>query len=745
MLLREHDPCVGLPVENRGDRRSRYVAEDQGSGMAKGPGQRKVPVSAATSLERRQLSVTVSRIAEYESWRKERHRPATYVHKWWARRLGSVFRAVLLEAADAAEAHARGALDGVILYEPFGGSGTTLVEAAKLGARIVARDINPVATLTQRQALQAWNFTEVERLFAKVEMDCRADIDALYVTANHEPVLHYFWVALAACPECNETVELFSSYVFAKHAYPRRNPIAQSTCPQCHAVCPLDITSQRDGRCTRCGASFDLTGPVRGRMMTCSSGHRSEIITALARQAPRRRMYAKIVKTTDGRREYRSIESFDLDLYDQAAKLLADAPAGHLVLPDGRLEDGANTIQALRWGYETWADFFNDRQLYSLGRIAAAVRDLPGTGAEREALAAAFGKTVEHHNDFCSFKGEGTGPVRSIFHNHVLRPERCSIEGNPWGAHGGSGGYAAALDRLRRAHEYKINPTDLVERDGHVTSVSDLSTPIAQKIVESWDTFATTLGSAYIVIGDGSKTDIPDRSIALVLTDPPYVDNVHYSELADFFHTWLRGIGPYPGYPSHGTTRDRREVQNADAAEFRSMAAGVWRECARVLADDGLLAFSFHQSQTSGWEAVMQSLSDAGFVVTAIRPVVAEVTTSLTKAAAAAPNRIDIIVVCRKAGMLSPKSRPARARDQVVAALLRLRAAGIALGEADARSATRAAVLALGTHDKAPSWDALRRAAEMHAVKAVAKLSATEFRHRAGDSPPSGGDTPKSL
>jgi hypothetical protein len=68
--------------------------------------------------------------------------------------------------------------------------------------------------------------------------------------------------------------------------------------------------------------------------------------------------------------------------------------------------------------------------------------------------------------------------------------------------------------------------------------------------------------------------------VSLVVTDPPYVDNVHYSELADFFRAWLRGIGPYRGYPKLATTR-RREVQNTRADDIRATVAGVWRECAR--------------------------------------------------------------------------------------------------------------------------------------------------------------------
>lgn len=675
-------------------------------------------------LEQRHLPPAVSRLAEHESWRKECHRPATYVHKWWARRLGTVFRAILLEAASVQDGpRAASALSGRVVYDPFAGSGTTLVEAAKLGAQVVGRDINPVATLTQRQALQRWDPQVLADQFATVEAACRTDIDELYRTADGEPVVHYFWIAVANCPECLAEVELFSNYVFAKHAYPARHPSAHATCPTCHAVCPVTLGTHETGHCASCGECFSLTGPVKDRIMTCRSGHPSRVIDALGRHAPQRRMYAKRVLTADGVREYRAIDSFDEDLYERASKQLADATGASVVTPEGTLEHGSNTIQALRWGYNTWDGFFNDRQLYCLGRIAAAVRDLPGHGPEREALAAAFGKTLEHNNLFCSFKGEGTGPVRSIFHNHVLRPERCSVEGSPWGSDGGSGGYAEALGRLGQVHAYKAAPKDLVDRDGAVGAVTGRSQPVDLTLVSDWAALTQTARRAYVATADAAVTDLPDGAVDYVITDPPYVDNVHYSELADFYHAWMRSIRPFPTYPSRDSTRDDREVQNTSADGFEDMITSVWRECRRVLKDDGLLAFSFHQSQTTGWAAVMASLERAGFVVTATRPVVAEVTTSVTKRAAVAPNRIDVIVVCRKAAVTPPPPElsAARVRASTVMALDRLEAAGLTLGPGDVRSAVRAAVLALGTRQPAPDWDRWRVAADEQADLAVAR------------------------
>ena len=70
---------------------------------------------------------------------------------------------------------------------------------------------------------------------------------------------------------------------------------------------------------------------------------------------------------------------------------------------------------------------------------------------------------------------------------------------------------------------------------------------------------------------------------------------------------------------------------------------------------------------------------------------------------------------------------PRRGRT-VMAALLRLRRSGLALGEGDAFSAVRAGVLALGTHDPDGDWEELRRAAEAQAVLAAAELAAADRR-----------------
>src|SRR5207302_11122130 len=90
----------------------------------------------------------LSCVAEAESWRKELNRPLSHVHKWWAQRLGSVFRAIIIGACAPADEDIGQAFyrptrfDRPVVYDPFMGSGTTVVEARKLGCRVIARGID---------------------------------------------------------------------------------------------------------------------------------------------------------------------------------------------------------------------------------------------------------------------------------------------------------------------------------------------------------------------------------------------------------------------------------------------------------------------------------------------------------------------------------------------------------------------------------------------------------------------------
>jgi putative DNA methylase len=182
--------------------------------------------------------------------------------------------------------------------------------------------------------------------------------------------------------------------------------------------------------------------------------------------------------------------------------------------------------------------------------------------------------------------------------------------------------------------------------------------------------------------GDSSRTDLPDRCLDLVVTDPPFFDNVHYSELADLFFAWRPEAPTDPGV----TTRSPDEVQDADAARFARKLCGVFRECARVLKDEGLLIFTYHYSRDEGRSALAEALLGAGFVVVNSQPVRAEMSVATPKTHAKEPIQLEIILVC---GVLAIRRNECPNVSEAIASarakLARLRQAGFTLSRNDRR------------------------------------------------------------
>ena len=671
-------------------------------------------------------AVEISKLAEVESWRKEVYRPATHTHKWWAKRLGTVFRSIIIESLNYSGNEPtlydtkKNEFSDIVLFDPFAGSGTTLVESVKLGLRTIGRDINPVATLVQRQAVAEWNIEKLKAAFGMIESACKTELNSYYVNEDGETVLYYFWVAQANCPDCDVVVDLFSSKIFAKHAYASKHPESKAICVTCGDIVITDYRSS-EFVCKN-GHHNQTLGSVKGQNMTCSNGHVNKVLFALKGKRPSYRMYAKLVLNKMNKKVYQSIDSFDEKLYKEIESKYQLLKAD-IVSPTGNLEVGINTRQAKSWGFDKWEDFFNTRQLLSLGLIGKAIKELDVDESIKEALTTLFSGTLEFNNLFCSFKGEGTGAVRHMFSNHTLKPERVPLEANPWGTNYSSGSFSTLFkSRLIRAYEYKKHPSDLALNDSVVKKVGGLSLPLNLDIAESWTEFITNKSSAYIVSGDSSNTDIADKAVDLIITDPPYMDNVNYSELADFFHAWLKNIQPYKSYDNSVSTRSDNEVQSANPDDFSKAIERVWTECERVLKDDGLVAFTFHQARISGWIALVKALKNAGLTITSIQPIKGEMSNSITKAGATNPSNLDSIVICRKSSYVTKSESMDVSLDTMINKLAALKESGIKVGLTDVTSVVNGTVLSYYTINDEFSIEQLVELAAVQYEKASDKL-----------------------
>lgn len=605
----------------------------------------------------------ISELAQQESWRKEINRPLYHIHKWWATRLGSVFRGITLGALLDSKNDIWGRfyeqhdLSGKVVLDPFMGSGTTLGEALKLGAKAVGSDINPVSTFLVRQAFTRASEDELRVAYDQLEREVAPAIRRFYQTRDPEtgeliPVLYFFWCKVVTTPD-GEEVPLFSRYVFAQNAYPKRKPRAQIVCPSCWSVIEgcYDDTALT---CTHCDLDFNpQEGPARGQHVTASGGDRYKIKDLLPQDGspPKHRLYAMLALRPDGEKVYLTAGPEDLALYAQAEEELAQAD---LPLPTLRVRPGHNTNQARGYNYMAWRDFFNARQLLCLGTLLQGILAIEDERVQ-EQMICLFSSTLEFNNLFCSYKGEGTGAVRHMFSHHILKPERVPLENSIWGTNKSSGTFSTLFEsRLLRAKRYLEEPFELrLERDQHGKKTGThkpvSSSALDPHCVERWEPLQEDARAIMVLNGDSATLPVPDASVDAVVTDPPYFDFVHYSELSDFFFAWLSpAISHRYAWMQREDSSDGGEVQHKDPRTFARQLGRVFSECCRVLKPEGVLAFSFHHSRADGWAAIYEAIEEAGLAVVAAHPVHAELRASSPKSAAKDPISLDAILVCRK-------------------------------------------------------------------------------------------------
>ena len=634
----------------------------------------------------------LSLVAERESWRKEVHRPIYYLHKWWARRLGSVFRGIVLSAClENSENfwdrfYDKNSFDSTVVFDPFMGSGVAVGEAIKLGCKAAGRDINPVAYLACYAAFSRYAATEVHAVYRHLEQTLASKLLSYFQTRTSEgqdaTVLYYFLVKVVPCPDCEKAIDLFKTRIFSKNAMPRNDPSARALCPACGAVNATVFKADRV-RCSACSSAYNpQQGNIKGAKVHCDGcGHAFRLIDrmkTLNGPLPFRR-YAKMLLTEDGQKLYEPMNEFDRALERQIAEEFGTVSHA---FPTVAIESGYNTDQIRNHNYRHWHELFSDRQLVCIGHLLAAIKDIENPDLKR-LFACLFSGTLEFNNLFTSFKGEGTGAVRHMFSHHVLKPEAMPIEANLWGTSKSSGAFSRLFrSRVERALAYKSDPFELRINASKSIKVSGINHPVSTQIADNFEQFASQPKTTYLTSGDSSCLDLPAKSVDIVITDPPFFDNVHYSQLADFFYYWLNQVLEFS--PTT-TTRCTSEVQDTNPELFTEKLTAVFAECRRVLNDNGLLVFTYHHARHEGWISVYRAIRHAGFVCTQAYPIKAEMSVSMPLQQATAPIHLDLILVCRKERPANGRASNPPAIDRAREQISTLKSAGIEVSFGDAK------------------------------------------------------------
>jgi putative DNA methylase len=148
------------------------------------------------------------------------------------------------------------------------------------------------------------------------------------------------------------------------------------------------------------------------------------------------------------------------------------------------------------------------------------------------------------------------------------------------------------------------------------------------------DTVAGSVSEpARVVRGDATKLHHSDGSFDVVITDPPYYDNVSYADLSDFFYVWLKrsisdlyaehfaGVGtPKKSEAVADSSRHKGDEQRARQS-YEQMMQAAFEEASRVLKPAGHLAVVYAHKTTLGWATLVDALRRARFVISEAWPL----------------------------------------------------------------------------------------------------------------------------
>lgn len=590
-------------------------------------------------------------------------KPVYQMHKWWARRLGSVFRMINLgvfSGADESETEiwqkfCNGAdMEGKIVLDPFMGGGTSVVEALRLGCKAVGYDINPVAWFITKKEVESVDLDALDATFRDLEQKVGDRIKGYYRTTcpkgHQADVMYYFWVKLADCIKCGARQRLFPNYLLSVH-----QNINTCICRRCLQIIE---TERHDSNiiCPECEEFFDPRAGISGRgFFRClDCGERQRLLDTVRRKgaALDTKLHALEGYCNECGRFFKRVDAADLRRWKQAKtefeRRRSNLPIPHQAIPT----EGRSDPRPVNHGYTYFWQLFNERQLLCLSLLLEQILLLPDQNT-RELMLTAFSDCLDANNMFCKYEVQWH-KVSLFFGLHAYHPIERPAENNVWGARFGRGTFRKCFEKVRRAKVYCQSPYErLTDLRGRRYSKYTGNERIEGRLANDFGEL-TSADHSVLLRCNSSETlsEIPDKSVDAVITDPPYFDNVQYSELADFFYVWLRlalknsyeWFGPELSSSPNEIVKNDKSGKTTDL--FNERLRRVLVECHRVLRDSGLLVFTFHHNGTWAWEGIAQLILDAGFYVAATPIVRSEGKSGFHSSKGNI--RYDCVLVCRK-------------------------------------------------------------------------------------------------
>ena len=528
-----------------------------------------------------------------------------------------------LETSRALTQAAHEALGGVpgtrpLVVDPFAGGGSIPLETLRVGADAFASDLNPVAVLLNKVVLEYIPKygqrlgDEVRKWGQWVKEQAEQELAEFYPKdSDGATPLAYLWARTISCegPGCGAEVPLIRSMVLAKT---NKRSVALALRPNGNRV-DLELIENP--------ASRDVgPGTIRRGTVECPCCHYVTPLPAVKKQlkadrggSHSARLFCVVTRPKgSGEQVYRLPQDCDLAGAKRASECLQQLSKQELdgvsLVPNESTEHYHTFVnRGPIYGMTSWDLYFTPRQLTSHCVFVTLIRrareliqrdmDSDLGDAVATCLAMALGKCLDYTNAVCSWMPRGT--VGHLFARQAIPMTWDFPEANPI-----SDFHCAWQNAFEWSAELCETEHGAIVQTGHVEQAN------------------------------ASEHVLPDDSASALITDPPYYYSVQYADLSDFFYVWLRRVlkGQYQNIFSESLAPKDDEIivqspghefatDGKNNAFYESRMQLAMSEARRILMPSGIGVVVFAHTSTSGWEAQLQAMVDAGWIITGSWPI----------------------------------------------------------------------------------------------------------------------------
>jgi len=533
-----------------------------------------------------------------------------------------------------------------LVVDPFAGGGSIPLEALRLGCEAFASDLNPVACLILKVMLEDIPrhglelAEELRRVGKEIKEKAEKELAEFYPDdPDGAKPIAYLWARTVKCesPNCGAEIPLMRSFWLCKKAN-RKRALRYKVVPACWQAGGQDQPPRVEfeifepksdkevpsGTVTRAKATCPCCGtvlpPDRVRAQLAEQrGGADVIFDAKGKRTGGARMTAVVTlhPGIQGRhyrlptdRDYRAVWKAQKQIKEILDEWERGGRKGICPVPDEPLPPkNTNCFRIPNYGIRQWKDISTERQQLALNTLAAKLREETNAKNGPILVAPLLGLAVSRCSDFNSSLNSwaaGGEFVRSTFARQALSMVWDFCETMPLTTE--SGGFSGALAWVERVTE------GLVSLKGSRGQVEQ---------------------------ADVCKSPLPDETVSIWFTDPPYYDAVGYAELSDFFFVWLkRGLQGHPLLrdpfdPNNPLVPKTREcVQDEhyisvngkpkNRTFFEDTMGSAFGEGRRVIREDGLGSVVFAHKTTEGWEALLAGIIHGGWTITGSWPIATE-------------------------------------------------------------------------------------------------------------------------